>query len=254
MAFIPQNDFERSLMTASTDASHRPQFYRDLMQAEFFVIQEGEPPAQTAMRVAQEGQSIRVRSIDWNGMSYIPVFSSLDRLESALTGPAGYIAMRAVEFMKITKGANLLLNPGADYAKELPAKEIDSILNGSIWEPSNPWRVEESQDVLIGQPASYPTELIAALTRYLSTQKSVSRAFLAQIFHPKHDEKPHTLIAIEVDGDCDRIVAEAGMVISNVIVPDPPVDMIRMTGEAGIEDYFRGEVKPFYRRKWFGIF
>jgi hypothetical protein len=254
MTFIAQNELERAFVKAATDPAHRPQFYRELVRADLFIAQEGPPPEQSGSRVLQEGQSIHVRSIDWNGTTYIPVFSSLQQLQAALSEPSAYIAISAIEFMKITRGANLLLNHGSAYGKELPAEEIASILDGSIWEPSDRWEVKEAQEVLIGQPANYPTELATALSRYFRTQKPVSRAFLAHVMNPKHDEKPHTLIAIEVHGDWDRIVAEAGLVARNVSVPDPPVDFMQMTGRGGLEDYFRHDSKPFYRRRRFGIF
>jgi hypothetical protein len=254
MTFIAQNRLELSLVKAATDPAHRPQFYRELAHADLFIAQEGPPPEQSGSLILEKGRSIEVRNIDWNGTTYIPVFSSLQQLQAALSEPSAYIAMSAIEFMEITRGAHLMLNPGADYGKELPAEEIASILDGSIWEPSERRVAKDAQEVLIGRPANYPNELATALSQYFSTQKPVRRAFLAQVFNPKHDEKPHTLIAIEVHGDWDRIVAGAGLVARNVSVPDPPVDFMQMTGLGGLEDYFRQDSKPFYRRRRFGIF
>ena len=48
MAFDPINDLERSLVKAATDVAHRPQFYRDFVGADVFVIQNG--PEQTAVQ------------------------------------------------------------------------------------------------------------------------------------------------------------------------------------------------------------
>lgn len=252
--FDPQNAFERSLERAATDPSHRPQFYRDLTGAELFIVQPAPPAGGSGRRVLEAGETIQVGRIEWNGMSYIPVFSSLKRLEAGLTEPAGFLAMNAIEFMKITKGANLLLNPGAACGKELPADEIASILDGSIWEPSERWQAEEEEQVMIGQPARYPEELVSALDRFFRTQKSVQRAFIAMFFNPKRDEKPHTLIAIEVSGEWEAVVAGAGMIAREVVVPDPPVDFMQITGRGGIEEHFTKGGRPFYRRKFLGIF
>jgi hypothetical protein len=156
--------------------------------------------------------------------------------------------------MKITKGANLFLNPGAACGKELLAEEVSSILDGSLWQPSERWAAQEDEQVVIGGPARHPEELVAALTRFFRTQKSVQRAFVAMFFNPKRDEKPHILIAIEVTGEWEPVVAGAGMIARDVPVPDPPVDFMQITGKGGIEEHFTKGGQPFYRRKFLGIF
>lgn len=254
MSFDPQNEFEYSLVKAASDPAHRPQFYRDLAKADLFIIQEGPPPATSGKMILKESQTIQVRHTEWNGKNYIPVFSSLPRLQAVLREEAGYMALNAIEFMKITQGAEFILNPGSDYGKEFTKAEISSILDGSIWQPSERYVAKQAEQVMIGQPAIFPKDLADALSRYFKTQKGVKRAFLAHFFHPQRDEKPHTLIAVEFTGDWEPIMAGAGMVARDVPIPDPQVDFLPMTGKEGIEDYFKKDCKPFYERKLLGLF
>src|SRR5215218_827376 len=135
MAFEPENDLERSLMRASSDPAHRPQFYDDFAASRIFVINHGEPLAGEGETTLQEDRSLRLQAIERDGKSYLPIFSSLPRLQVALQGPASYLALDALEFLKITRGADLVLNPGSDYGKEFTAAEIESILAGSIGRP-----------------------------------------------------------------------------------------------------------------------
>jgi hypothetical protein len=161
-----------------------------------------------------------------------------------------------VTYGAIALGSELILNPGSDYGKEFTREEIAGILDGSIWR-SNQFTVEKATKVLLGQPARYPQVLVEALSRLFAGKKEVQAAYLAHFFNPAAGDKPHTLIGIEATGNWDRLVAEAGMVAANVDVPDPPVDFLRMTGKAGVEDYFHKSCKPFYskgRKKWFGMF
>ena len=253
MAFDPQNLLEQSLMQAASDPAHRPQFYRDLASADVFIIQEG-PIESPGGAVLKQGQTVRIRHMESNGKNYIPVFSSLPRLQAVLREEAAFLSMNAIELMKLTRGAEFILNPGSDYGKEFTKGEIASIVDGSIWQPTESYVAKKDEQVRIGQPANYPTELASALARYFKTQKGVKRAFLAHFFNPQQDEKPHTLIAIEFSGDWNPIMAGAGMVAQGVKVPDPPVDFLAMTGNGGIEDYFRKDCKPFYERKRFGFF
>lgn len=254
MSFNPQNILEQSLVKAASDPAHRPQFYRDLANADLFIIEECPLPTTSGKTILKENQKIQIKHMELNGKSYIPVFSSLPRLQAVLREEAGFLALNAIEFMKITLGAEFVLNPGSDYGKEFTKEEISSIVDGSIWQPSESYVAKKDEQVMIGEPANYPTELAAALSRYFKSQKAVKRAFLAHFFHPKRDEKPHTLIAIEFQGDWDPIMAGAGMVARDVQIPDPPVDFIPMTGGGGVEEYFRKDCKPFYERKLFGLF
>ena len=59
MSFEPQNDLERSLVKADDDPAHRPQFSRDLVQADLFVVQQGESPPELEQPAQwQAGSSI----------------------------------------------------------------------------------------------------------------------------------------------------------------------------------------------------
>ncbi len=253
MPFEPQNSFERSLMQAASDPAHRPQFYRDLVAADLFIIQEG-PPLETSGRtVLSQGASLKVRHIDWNGKPYIPAFSSLPRIQAVVQSEVSYVALNALEFMKITRGAELILNPGSDFGKEFTKAEIESVLDGSIWQPSERYVAQKETKIMIGQPARYPKELVEVLARYFKTTKEVKRAYLAHFCNPERNEKAHTLIAVEMNGNWDLVMAGAGIVARDVQIPDPPVDFLQITGRGGVEDYFKRDCKPFYKRKLFGI-
>jgi hypothetical protein len=246
--FTPENDLERSLVKAATDPAHRPQFYQDLVKSDVFVIQQDFIPEKADRITLEQGMELKIAPVEMNGRSYLPIFSSVARLRAVIQSEVGYIGMNALEFLKITRGAELILNPGSDYGKEFTQDEIAGILDGTIWR-TNRYTVKEETQVLLGQPARYPHALADALSRLFAGKKEVQAAYLAHFFNPAVDDKSHTLIAIEATGDCDRLVAEAGMVATNVDVPDPPVDFIRMTGKAGVEDYFRKDCKPFYKAR-----
>lgn len=260
MSFEPQNDLERSLVKAATDPAHRPQFYRDFMASDIFIIQHGkQPPDRDGRTVLQEGQNIHIRNIEHNGKPHIPVFSSIERLRTVLTGEAAYLGINALEFLRMTKGTPLLLNPGSDYGKEFTVAELASILDGSIWQPNERYVVQKPTQVMFGQPKNYPTELTEALRRLFPTISEVKRAWLAHYFNPERDEKPHTLIAIEHSGNWEQVAGQAGMVAKDIKIPDPPVDFMQVTQKAptkgGVEDYFLNELQPFYtKKKFLGLF
>jgi len=255
MAFEPHNKLEHSLVQAATDPAHRPQFYKDFVQSDIFIIQHGKRPPEEHRRVTlSEGEKIQIENIEFDGKRYIPIFSSLPRLRATITGEVAYLGINALEFLKITMGSALLLNPGSDYGKEITPEEAASIVDGSLWQPNERYVTQKEVKVMIGQPKNYPKELVDALTRFFKTKKHVKRAWIAHFFNPDRDEKPHTLIAIDASDAFEEITSEAGIVARNVKIPDPPVDFLPITGRGGIEDYFVKETKPFYERRFLGLF
>jgi SseB protein C-terminal domain/SseB protein N-terminal domain len=255
MSFVPQNALEASLMKAAADPAHRPQFYRDLLEADVFIIQpplpEGDPA--DGRMVLSRGESIQIGTIESDGRQYLPVFSSLPLLQAMLTEPASYLRMGMRSFLEMTRGADIVLNPGAEYGKEIVADEAAALLDGTIWQPSEQFVAEKETEVLIGQPANYPDELVKALTRLFRGRKQVQRAWLAHFYNPQIHERAHTLVCVELSGDRDRIFADAGIVAGEVPVPDPPVDFIRYADDGGLGEYFKN-TRPFYVRRRFRFF
>lgn len=243
-------------MKAANDPAFAPQFYTDFAQADVFIIQHGKQHSEKAESTIMEaGETIQIQNIEYNGRPHIPVFSSLTRLRATLDNEVAYLGMNALELLNLTKGSPLFLNPGSDYGKEITAKEASSILDGSIWQPTERFVAQKKTEIMIGQPANYPTELVAALTRFFKRKKQVERAWLAHFLNPERDKTAHTLVAIETSGGYDEIAAEVGIVASNVYMPDPPLDLTPITGRSGgIEDYFLKNAEPFYERRFMGLF
>ena len=256
MSFEPQNDLEKSLVKAAGDPAHRPQFYRDLARSDIFVIRHGGPPIPEAERseTLAAGTPIQLRHFERDGKTYLPIFSSLPRLQAVLKEEAAYLRINALDFLKIVKGTALLLNPGSDYGKEITADEAARIADGSIWQPTERYVTPQATKVLLGQPKNYPTELADVLARFLKTKKQVKRAWLAHFFHPERDQVPHTLVVIEAAGNFDALSAEVGIVAQSVRIPDPPLDVMPLTGQGGFEDYFVKQTKPFYQKSFLGLF
>ena len=249
MVFDATNDLERSLAKAADDPAHRPQFYRDFLGAEVFVVEHGPSRRPSGSRTLSVGEPVSFMTLDREGQAAIPIFTSLSCLQKSISEEAAYLRMQARDFLELTRGSMLILNPGSDFGKEFLPEEVESLLNDSIWRPTETYVAQKATRVQIGQPGNYPTELVDVLIRTFKPLEQVRRAYLAHFFNPERDEKPHTLIAIEVTSNWDHVASNAGLVARSVSIPDPPVDFMQMTGKAGIEDHFRQNVKPFYEAK-----
>ncbi len=253
MEFVPQNLLEKSLIAAADDPSNSHQFYKNLLKSDLFVVQGGEVPETHGAVTLEEGMTLQIQNIEHNGKPYVPVFSSLPRLQSVLQKEVGYVSMNALDLMKVIQGSEIILNPGSPYGKEFVRDEILSIIDGSVFQPSESFVAKKDTQVLIGQPNTHPKELIDSLKAYFKKRREVKNAYIAHFQNPEQDEKPHTLIGLEVEGEWEDIISGAGMAIGDVHVPDPPVDFIQIMGNGGIEEYFTSSCKPFYKKKFLGI-
>lgn len=254
VSFIPQNPLEESLVNAVNDPAARPQFYRDLIAADIFVMREGAPPEQTGPITLNESDEVALRMIEWNGAPFIPIFTSLQRMQEVLKEESAYLSLNALQFMQLTAGADLVLNPGSEFGKEFRKDEIAAILDGSIWQPGERREIESDTQVLVGHPANYPQDLVDALSRLFEKKPDVIRAYVAHVVYPTGDaaaeqQKGHTLIAVEAIGEWEELASSIGMLVREVQCPDPPVDLMRLAGNGGIEDYFTKDTRPFFERK-----
>jgi hypothetical protein len=256
MAFTPVNEIERLLIAAATDAAARPAFYRGLGQHELFVITEGRKPEREQRVVADDNTSVQIRMIELDGKLHTPIFTSVERISAVVPKEVGFIAMKGDAVFTMLRGKDLVMNPGAEYGKIFTAQEVESIVNGSVFNPQETPDVG-GKEILLGQPKDYPRHITDALRRFFARTRDVKAAYLAHAFIPEIDQAPHTLIGVEVVGDWRNVVEEAGVVVREVAKPGEIVDFVQLRPQATdtIGDYMQQQTKPFYaRKKWLGLF
>jgi hypothetical protein len=225
MAFEPQNKLEEALMQAASTPSAKPRFLKTLLESEIYIVQN-DP------------------IIENDDIRYRPMYSSPIRSKSETNA----VSVRAKEFLESARGTDFILNPGSTYGRTFSADEVADLLDGGIWLPKDEEVKERESQIMLGQPANYPTELVETLKRFFQRRDEVKRAWLGHIYDPLSDENAHSLVAIEVDDNWDEISSQTGTVASAVKIPDPPVDILQISGNGGIEDYFLNDVEPFYIR------
>ena len=189
-----------------------------------------------------------IQPIEKNGNSWLPIFSSLQRLQQAIRSNASYLQLKGRDFFGITRGAHVILNPGFEFGKELLPEEITRMLDGSIFRPTQTYVAEKETKVLVGQPAKYPHKLVSALSEYFATNLSIKRAYLVQFYNPEAGEKPHLLIGIDANENREKILGDAGLIASEVMGKDEPVDFMRASVTDPSQTLF-ANTKPFYQRE-----
>lgn len=248
-SFIPANRLESMLVEAANDPGKRPAFYRELLGSRVLVLgSSSEPPSDSGMLRAGSTVSIQ----HWqgeDGEKAIPIFTSLERLQAAIAGEESYLQMAARDlFGMVSDGSGYIMNPRSAYGKLFTPAEVASLLDGSIFEQIKTNVVQESQQVLLGQPAPaiYPHKLVAALTSLFAEHPEVRKAYLALMHMPASGQPAHPVVGIDVDGDFSAVLQDAGVLLNDVTEKGQVVDFVQIKPGETIPDYMTGSVEPFY--------
>jgi hypothetical protein len=244
-----ENALERALRLAAAEAASRPDFYRVLLESEVYVI-GNKPQGAADSNTVAAGEKLSIQN--WakdDGTPIVPFFSSLAQLRRALTEEASYLALPARSLFEITKGASLVLNPNADYGKEFVPQEVEALLSGGMTQEPVQRVTQKEAKVLLGQPAKYPTRIVEALKALFAKRDEVSAAYLCLMHDTAQDEKAHLVVGVEVDGELEPLLREAGTIAADAAPEDEAVDLFRVVaGDEGLSAYFLKSVKAFYRR------
>lgn len=242
--FNPVNALETSLVHAVQDVSKRPQFYKNLLEHDIYAISLAAPEG-----TAEGGQSLKLLQLEKDAIFWIPIFSSLEQLQAFLDREMQYVRLRGADFFKFSKGAHIVINPNADYGKELLPEEIEKLLDGSLFRPPEKEVLKAGTRILLDQPSSYPTTLIRALKPLFASNPAIKAAYVAQCVIPDQDSNPRLLVGLEAEGSIESTIADASAVLQQL--PDVPlsVDFYLMKNRNDIvSQYLLLQTSAFYLR------
>ena len=247
----PENRLESLLRLAATEPAHRPEFYKLLLQSPLFVLGEADEAVDEGEQVAQ-GSNLSL--LHWekpDGSTVIPVFTSLQAMQDSIDADESYLEIPARALFEMTLGEELVLNPDSEFGKELMPAEVESLLSGSVGQQALERVLEESTEIVIGQPEQYPGQLVDSLTTLFSKHVNVKAAYLGLIHDAKQDDQPNLIIGLQGEGDLQAVIQEAGAVTWDTTADEEVVDFIIIEqDDEGIAEYFLNESKPFYDRQW----
>jgi len=244
--FFPENRLEALLMQAANDTGARPEFYKELLATDLFVliVPENRPHGKY---VAQEGDTLSIKGINVEGRKLIPVFTSERRLREYIQAQDNLAKLNghALFSMIAAMSDGIILNPGASYGKEFTHNEIISLVDGSIFQ-SREYTITKETKVLLGMPKDHPTKVINALLSYFQGKPEIKKAYFAQIHAPDSGESPHLIFAIQVDGDFRPIASDLSIVFQSTLAEGEFADLLQL-GQSSLDDYFLGQ-SPFFER------
>jgi len=93
--------------------------------------------------------------------------------------------------------------------------------------------------------------MVDSLTTLFAKHPAIKSGYLALMHDPAHDKDAHLVVGIEIEGDGEAIMREAGVVAADSAPSGAAVDLTRVVrGEPGMSAYFHESVEPFYERSW----
>lgn len=245
--FIPQNRLEELLVLSCENLVYRPQFYRKLIDSSIYVL-----PAPSSVD-AESGKlktpNIRLQMIKLSGQAFLPMFTSLKRIQESVAAPVKYLQIPCKTLFEITQGTDLFLNPYSEYGKQVLPEEAKGLVDGSYFFQL---AEEKFNDIFLSQPLEAPAQLIDSLTKIFQEMPEVKSAYLAQCLNHDRDNLPGLLIAIEASGDWEKLAAMAAHACAGLSQDFDFVDFypLKQGHPQALEEYFYQKVKPFFRRKF----
>lgn len=219
MPFISENALEQALVKAAKDPAAGPDFYRLLLDSNLLVMgtAEGMENASEEFALSSGGKLNLVTGLK-DGAQYLPVFSSMPRMQEFVTQETKFLSIRGRDLLDITRGAPVILNPASEYGKELSAKEILQLLDGpGAGIPQ--YTIEEG----------YPTALVETLASVFQTRPDILAAWMIKVGFDDRPGERHPLVGIELDssGDWAALIA-AIEAAAQVQVPGMVFDLHRV--------------------------
>lgn len=246
MPFISENKLEEALVAAVKNPATAQNFYRLLLESDLLVLGtvEDQDTGQAKFSLEPGGRLALITGEKNDGQKFLPVFSSLARMQAYVKEEAKYLAINGRALFETTRGAPLVLNPASEYGKELSPQEIDHLLDPQTADAPEP----PAAKTIMGE-ADYPMALVNGLTALFQARPDVQTAWMIQVTFADRGLQPHPLIGIETSGDMASLVQQIERIAEST-APDMVFDVQRVDRKnlLGMADALL-QAEPFYTNR-----
>jgi len=132
--FEPENSLEALMQAAGKDPGVALTFYRALLETEIYILTPEAPVKPGRRRSLKFQEKINVASVEFQGMTWLPAFTSKKRISDYVKEPEACLGAAARNLFEMLPDSNFWLNPQSECQKPLPATEIALLMNGKIFE------------------------------------------------------------------------------------------------------------------------
>lgn len=130
----------------------------------------------------------------------LPFFSDAQQAHEAAQGKLKVLVMTGRDFLEVTLGATLMLNPNQDQVTLYP-EEIQSLLESGTVPPIDVEQLQEATEMGFRLPIHAPDWLEGRLQDMLAQLPYIERAYIAEMIRPNDHENFVLIIAAGVTPD-----------------------------------------------------
>lgn len=249
--FTPVNELEQTLLDAVNNPAARPEFYRLLLESDLVMLATVDPEAIKDGNL-QPDTPLQVLTWMKGEEPVVPLFSAVERLQEAIKDSGAefpYVIMNGhMLFSALTQGTlNAVLNPRCALGKEFLLEEMRDLVSGDLFQRMHQEMNQAPREIMLGQPAVYPRELVDTLRGLFARHDSIDAAYLAQAHDPASGEEPHPLIGLQITGDISAAISDAGIAMEGLLPEGVNAEFVVMDG-GDLDSYFLSETTPFYKK------
>lgn len=188
MAKISTAELERRLERARTHREEEPAFFRCLLDAKVYTHA---PASDDHPRL----RLLQFRHPD--GFHAIPFFTSIEKARPPTGINAKIIPLRGRQFLELTLGANVMLNPN-DGGCVLYPEEVEALLRTGIVARVEKMHLDGGFFFLVSDQANPPLWLMPCLIGLYAKLSFVQEAYLLEVAPPHAPSERTLLIALSV--------------------------------------------------------
>lgn len=182
------------------------------------------------------------------GVHYIPVFTSIERLDALFPAETGYMQISADDLLSGWPAeVDAVIDAASPDERIVEAEGLAAELGGG----PGPRTVPAGTRVAVGDPVEEPTAALRAVERVCRAAGAVVTAYRAQVAIDAPGERPHLAIGIVLDPDADfgEIAKQIGDVAAAELAgPVSVVPVDPAAPEEAIASYMLAETHPIFAR------
>ena len=201
---------------------------------------------------AVKGESISPVFIESNGIRYLMLFDTKEKLNSWAQKEMGVVALPGHAVVEMMGDEfHWALNNGTKYAKIFEPEEIKWLKQSVAATKVKQERFETDAKVLLSVPTNIPKGLTESISNTLAKNIEIDRAYLGQIQHEKNGANRNLVLVLDLSTTSTptirAIVKEISIAMRGILDTEEYIDIMVNDG-SGISSEIAKSVKPFYTK------
>lgn len=236
-------------VAAQKSEGQQSAFYDTFLNSELFIPTHTIPENDQRRRAGKD-ESISPIFIESEGIQYLMLFDSKERLSAWAQRKIGFVVLPGHAIVEMMSPEfHWILNVGTEYVKTFVPEEIKWLKQNLSQSKGQEAKMPAGTRVLVGAPKNIPNGLIESLLNSLKRNIEVKRAYLGQVHYVKKGEVPHLALVLYIpnlsQATIDAIRNDLANATRGFLSDSEYIDIMLNDG-SGVSHEITKAVKPFY--------